>query len=57
MIFLKTIVSFLKDDDYRDLLITSLVVLGVGSAVYRYLEGWDWLDLFFHHHTNDHRVW
>ena len=44
MIFIRTIISFLKDDEYRDLLLTTLAVLGGGSIAYHYLEGWSWID-------------
>jgi len=44
MIFIRTIFSFLKDDEYRDLLLTTLAVLGGGSIAYHYLEGWSWID-------------
>jgi voltage-gated potassium channel Kch len=47
MIFLKTIVEFLKDKEYRDLLITSLVILAIGTVSYHYLEGWTWLDALY----------
>lgn len=44
MIFFKTVLSFLKDKDYRDLLITTLVVLLIGCVAYHYIEGWSWID-------------
>jgi voltage-gated potassium channel Kch len=44
MIFFRTLLSFLQDKQYRDLLLTSLIILAFGSAVYHYLEGWSWLD-------------
>lgn len=44
MIFFKTILSFLRDEDYRNLLLTTFMIIGFGSVVYRYLEGWSWLD-------------
>lgn len=47
MIFIRTIISFLKDEEYRDLLLTTLVVLGGGAAAYRYIEGWSWIDSFY----------
>lgn len=47
MLLFKTLVSFLKDKDYRDLLITTLLVLGMGAVVYHYLEGWTWIDSFY----------
>jgi len=47
MIFFKTILSFLKDDEYRQLLYTTLAILGLGTVVYRYLEEWSWIDSLY----------
>ena len=47
MIFFKTVISFLKDEEYRDLLFTTIVILGIGTLAYHYLEGWDWIDCFY----------
>ena len=47
MFFIRTIISFLRDDHYRDLLFTSLFVLALGTIVYRYLEGWSWVDCLY----------
>jgi voltage-gated potassium channel len=47
MVFFKTIVSFLSDREYRDLLLTTLVTIGVGSVVYHLVEGWSWLDSIY----------
>ncbi|MEM1322515.1 MAG: potassium channel family protein [Bacteroidota bacterium] len=47
MIFFRTIITFIKDEEYRSLLITSTVIIGVGGIVYHYLEGWDWVDAFY----------
>ena len=47
MLLLRTILSFLRDKVYRDLVITTLVVLILGSVVYHYLEGWEWIDCFY----------
>ena len=44
MIFLKTIISFIQDREYRDLFVTTLVIIGLGSTVYHFLEGWSWID-------------
>lgn len=44
MNFFNTIFSFLKDKAYRDLLLTTILVLSVGTVVYHFLEGWNWLD-------------
>jgi voltage-gated potassium channel len=47
MLFIKTIISFIRDKEYRDLLLTTGVVLGIGSVVYHYLEGWSWIDSIY----------
>jgi len=47
MLFFKTILSFLKDDEYRQLLYTTLAILGLGTVMYRYLEGWTWIDSLY----------
>lgn len=47
MLFLRTIISFLKDKEYRDLLLTSTVFIGIGSVIYHYLEGWSWIDCIY----------
>ena len=47
MFYIKTLYEFIKDEHYRDLLITSLVILGFGTVVYHYLEGWSWIDCLY----------
>lgn len=47
MVFVDTILSFLKDDEYRDLLITTVIVILAGSVVYHYLEEWSWIDSIY----------
>lgn len=47
MLVLRTIWSFLRDKEYRDLVITTIVVLILGTIVYHYLEGWEWLDSLY----------
>ena len=47
MVFFKAIISFLKDKQYRDLLITSLIILMMGTLVYHHLEGWDYIDALY----------
>lgn len=47
MPLLRTIVSFLKDKEYRDLLLTTSIVVGLGASIYHYLEGWTWIDCFY----------
>ena len=47
MVFFKAIINFLKDKQYRDLLITSLIILLIGTFVYHYLEGWSYIDSLY----------
>lgn len=47
MIFFRTILSFFRDKDYRDLLITTIVILAIGTVSYHYLEGWNFLDSLY----------
>ncbi|BCY29522.1 potassium channel family protein [Flavobacterium okayamense] len=47
MFFFKTIISFLQDDEYRDLLITTIIILMVGTLTYHYLEGWSVVDSLY----------
>ncbi len=45
--FIDTILSFLKDPEYRNLLFLTLIVIAIGSVVFHYLEGWDWIDCVY----------
>lgn len=47
MIIFKTIISFLRDTAYRDLLLTTFVILGAGTVFYHYVEEWRWLDSLY----------
>ncbi|KIX21445.1 hypothetical protein SY27_06965 [Flavobacterium sp. 316] len=47
MFFFRTLISFLQDDEYRDLLITTAIILLVGTLAYHYLEGWSVIDSFY----------
>ncbi len=47
MLFFRTIISFLKDEDYRNLFLTTTAILGIGGVVYHFLEGWSWVDSFY----------
>jgi len=44
---LKVIISFLKDKDYRNLLVSSFIMLAIGSAFYHYIEKWSWIDSIY----------
>ena len=47
MIFFSSVLSFLKDKNYRDLLITTVIMIAIGAVVYHFLEGWDWIDCVY----------
>ena len=47
MFLIKTLISFLKDKEYQSLLLTTGIVLAIGSTVYHNLEGWSWLDSLY----------
>lgn len=47
MVFFQTILSFLRDKEYRDLLFTSTLIIIIGAFSYHYLEGWDYVDSFY----------
>lgn len=47
MIFIKTLVNFLKDPEYRDLIFTTIIILFLGMMSYHYLEGWDYVDSLY----------
>lgn len=44
MFLIKTIIAFLKDDQYRDLVYTTAFIIGLATLVYHNLEGWAWFD-------------
>ena len=44
MLLIKTLITFLKNKEYQDLLVTTTVIIGFGSAMFHYLEGWTWID-------------
>lgn len=47
MVFFRAILNFLADRQYRDLLITSLIILFIGTLSYHYLEGWGYVDSLY----------
>jgi len=47
MLFLRAVFSFLNDPQYRELLLTSIVILLVGTLAYHHLEGWDLVDSLY----------
>ena len=47
MFYIRTLLSFFRDKEYRNLLLTTAIIIGFGSVVYHYLEGWDWIDAVY----------
>jgi len=47
MFVLKTIIKFLKDPEYRSLLMASGIVVLAGTVFYHIVEGWNWLDSLY----------
>lgn len=47
MFVFRTILSFLRDKEYRELLFTTLLVILGGSMTYHYLENWSWVDSIY----------
>ncbi|GLR18037.1 potassium channel family protein [Portibacter lacus] len=45
--FIKTVISFLQDKNYRNLLMMTTAVIALGSITYHYLEGWSWVDCIY----------
>lgn len=43
----KVIIEFFKDKEYRELLITTMVILGIGTLVFHLVEGWRILDALY----------
>ena len=44
MYLIITILSFVKDKEYRKLLTGTSVIIAVGTVFYHYIEGWSWID-------------
>jgi voltage-gated potassium channel len=47
MIFIHTLISFLRDREYRELLLTTSGFIGFGTVMYHFLEGWHWIDCLY----------
>ena len=47
MFFFKTVKAFLNDEDYREILVTTIIVIGIGTVFYHFQEGWRWLDSLY----------
>ena len=44
---MNSIISFVKDAEYRNLLVTTVFTTVVGIFVYHKLENWAWVDSFY----------
>ena len=44
MQLLNTILAFLRDKEYRNLLIITIIIISFGTVFYHYVEGWSWID-------------
>jgi len=47
MLFIRTVIAFLNDKDYREILVTSSIVIAIGTVFYHFQEGWGWLDSLY----------
>ncbi|MFC4740487.1 potassium channel family protein [Flavobacterium ponti] len=47
MFFIRTLISFIKDDEYRDLLFTTILIIVAGTLVYHFVEGWSYIDSLY----------
>ena len=47
MRFFETIKSFLRDKSYRNLLITTNIILAIGTVSFHFIEGWSWIDSLY----------
>jgi len=47
MFFIRTLRSFIEDDEYRDILITTIIIIITGTLAYHYLEGWSYIDSLY----------
>ncbi|KAF2518595.1 two pore domain potassium channel family protein [Flavobacterium salilacus subsp. salilacus] len=47
MLFFKTILTFLRNKEYRDLLYTTAIVLFIGTIAYHFIEGWGFIDSLY----------
>lgn len=47
MMFFRTVLSFLRDKEYRDLLVTTVAILSIGTVAFHFLEEWSWVDALY----------
>lgn len=45
--FFRTLITLLKDPQFRSLLYLTVITLAVGTAFYHRIEGWRWLDSLY----------
>ena len=47
MFFFNTLISFLKNKEYRHLLYTTTVIILTGTICYHFIEGWSYIDALY----------
>ena len=47
MFLIRTLISFFKDEVYRELLITIIILIGISTIVFHNTEKWSWLDSIY----------
>jgi voltage-gated potassium channel Kch len=47
MLFFRTIFTFLKNEEYRNLLYTTAVILFIGTVAYHFIEGWSFVNSLY----------
>lgn len=47
MFIVNTVIKFLRDPEYRSLLLASGIVVLIGTVFYHLVEGWNWLDSLY----------
>ena len=47
MVFFRTILTFLQNKEYRQLLYTTAIILLIGTVAYHYIEGWSLVDALY----------
>ena len=44
MYLVNIILSFLRDNEYRKLLLITSIIIGFGTTFYHYIKVWSWID-------------
>lgn len=47
MSFFSIIWSFLRDESYRELLMTTSFIILFGTVIFHLVEGWEWVDALY----------